>query len=82
MTNSRPLRANGLLVSAREPDKVSSGWLRITPVGKIKDQLRVSHDQAVARQRQKLTADFGVAMHIAWTRHLLDNREFIEHRAQ
>ena len=21
--------------------------------------------------------DFGVAMHIAWTRHLLDNREFI-----
>ena len=40
--------------------------------------LRVAHDQAVARQRQKLTADdFGVAMHIAWTRHLLDNREFI-----
>ena len=32
MTNSRPLRANGLLVSSREPDKVSSGWLRITPV--------------------------------------------------
>ena len=26
---------------------------------------------------KKLTADFGVAMHIAWTRHLLDNREFI-----
>ena len=33
--------------------------------------LRVAHDQAVARQRQKLTADS------AWTRHLLDNREFI-----
>ena len=36
--------------------------------------VRVAHHQAVARQRQKLVADFGVAMHIAWTRHMLDNR--------
>lgn len=39
--------------------------------------LQVAHDQAVARQRQKLTADFGVVMHIAWARHLLGNREFV-----
>ena len=36
--------------------------------------VRVAHHQAVARQRQKLVADFGVAMHIAWARHMLDNR--------
>ena len=28
----------------------------------------------MARQRQKLIADFGVAMHIAWARPMLDNR--------
>ena len=39
--------------------------------------VRVAHHQAVARQRQKLVADFGVAMHIAWARHMLDNREFV-----
>ena len=39
--------------------------------------MRVAHHQAVARQRQKLVADFGVAMHIAWTRHMLDNRELV-----
>ena len=39
--------------------------------------VRVAHHQAVARQRQKLVADFGVAMHIAWTRHMLDNRELV-----
>ena len=38
--------------------------------------VRVAHHQAVARQRQKLVADFGVAMHIAWARHMPDNREF------
>ena len=31
----------------------------------------------MARQRQKLVADFGVTMHIAWARHMLDNREFV-----
>ena len=39
--------------------------------------VRVAHHQAVARQRQKLVADFGVTMHIAWARHMLDNREFV-----
>ena len=39
--------------------------------------VRVAHHQAVARQRQKLVADFGVAMHIAWARHMLDNRELV-----
>ena len=39
--------------------------------------MRMAHHQAVARQRQKLVADFGVAMHIAWTRHMLDNRELV-----
>ena len=38
---------------------------------------QVAHHQAVARQRQKLVADFGVTMHIAWARHMLDNREFV-----
>ena len=31
----------------------------------------------MSRQRQKLVADFGVTMHIAWARHMLDNREFV-----
>ena len=31
----------------------------------------------MARQRQKLVADFGVTMHKAWARHMLDNREFV-----
>ena len=31
----------------------------------------------MARQWQKLVADFGVTMHIAWARHMLDNREFV-----
>ena len=31
----------------------------------------------MAWQRQKLVADFGVAMHIAWARHMLDNRELV-----
>ena len=39
--------------------------------------VRVAHHQAVARQRQKLVADFGVAMNIAWARHVLDNRELV-----
>ena len=39
--------------------------------------VRVAHHQAVARQRQKLVADFGVTMHIAWARHMLDNRGFV-----
>ena len=39
--------------------------------------VRVAHHQAVARQRQKLVADFGVAMHIAWARHMPDNRELV-----
>ena len=26
---------------------------------------------------QKLVDDFGVTMHIAWARHMLDNREFV-----
>ena len=39
--------------------------------------VRVAHHQAVARQRQKLVADFGVTMHIAWARHMLDNRELV-----
>ena len=39
--------------------------------------VQVAHHQAVARQRQKLVADFGVTMHIAWARHMLDNREFV-----
>ena len=39
--------------------------------------VRVAHHQAVARQRQKLVADFGVTMHIAWARHMPDNREFV-----
>ena len=39
--------------------------------------VRVAHHQAVARQRQKLIADFGVAMHLAWARHMPDNREFV-----
>ncbi len=37
----------------------------------------MAHDQAVARQKQKLVADFGVTMHLAWARHMLDNREFV-----
>lgn len=44
--------------------------------------VRVEHQQAVAGQRQKLVADFGVAMHIAWARHMLDNREFVSGGAQ
>ena len=43
--------------------------------------VRMAHHQAVARQRQKLVADYGAAMHIAWTRtatrHMLDNRELV-----
>ena len=39
--------------------------------------VQVAHHQVVARQRQKLIADFGVTMHLAWTRHMLDNREFV-----
>ena len=39
--------------------------------------VRVAHHQAVARQQQKLVADFGVTMHIAWARHMPDNREFV-----
>ena len=31
----------------------------------------------MARQRQKPVADFGVTMHIAWARHMLDNRELV-----
>ena len=45
--------------------------------GKETSVMRVAHHQAVARQRQKLVADFGVTMHIAWARHMLDNREFV-----
>ena len=32
--------------------------------------LQVAHDQAVARQKQKLVADFGVTMHLAWAHHM------------
>ena len=32
--------------------------------------LQVAHDQAVARQKQKLVADIGVTMHLAWARHM------------
>ena len=39
--------------------------------------VRVAHHQVVARQWQKLVADFGVAMHIAWVRHMFDNRELV-----
>ena len=39
--------------------------------------VRMEHHHAVARQRQKLVADFGVAMNIVWARHMLDNREFV-----
>ena len=43
--------------------------------------LQVAHDQAAARHKQKLVADFGVTMpnrmHLAWARHMLDNREFV-----
>ena len=54
----------------------SRGEVRIvTPADKETSVVRVAHHQAVARQRQKLVADFGVAMHIAWVRHMLDNRE-------
>ena len=37
------------------------------------------HDRPRKKEslRQKLVADFGVAMHIAWARHMLDNREFV-----
>ena len=27
--------------------------------------------------KQKFIADFGVTMHLAWTRHMPDNREFV-----
>ena len=39
--------------------------------------VQVAHHQAVARQRQQLVADFGVTLHIAWARPMLDNREFV-----
>ena len=39
--------------------------------------VRVAHHQAVARQRQKPVSDFGVTMHVAWARRMLDNREFV-----
>ena len=35
-------------------------------VDKETSMVRVEHHQAVAWQRQKLVADFGVAMHITW----------------
>ena len=40
--------------------------------------IQVAHHQSVARQKCKLVADFGVQMHLAWTQHLLDNREFVQ----
>ena len=37
----------------------------------------LKQDPASKAPRLHRGLDFGVAMHIAWTRHLLDNREFI-----
>ena len=44
---------------------------------KIQRKRKKKDSSTVARQRQKLVADFGVTMHIAWARHMLDNREFV-----
>ena len=40
--------------------------------------IQVAHNQSDARKKCKLVADFGVRMHLAWTQHLLDNREFVQ----
>jgi len=32
--------------------------------------LQVAHDQAVAKQKQKPVADFGVTMRLKWARHM------------
>ena len=40
--------------------------------------IQVAHHQSVARQKCKLVADVGIRMHLAWTQHLLDNREFVQ----
>ena len=69
-----------LVLKARVANKGKPGWQRKeSPGGKERKTsvVRVAHHQAVARQRQKLVADFGVTMHIAWARHMLDNREFV-----
>ena len=50
---------------------------RLIRQDKTRQVPQVAHDQAVARQKQKLVADFGVTMHLAWARHMLDNREFV-----
>ena len=43
----------------------------------FQEHLNPTPSSPAARQRQKLVADFGVTMHIAWARHMLDNREFV-----
>ena len=41
--------------------------------------IQVAHHQSVARHKCKLVADFGIQMHLAWTQHLLDNRDPMFH---